>query len=125
MCSHLLALAPTVTLLRVTPALAPHVLRLQNAGMIGESSGKLLSHLSSKSLGNNPSQTITLACGGVNDAAFSPDGGRLAVACRDGSVRLLDWPSGQCLGGYQVGGWGLGLRVQRLLDWLHGQCLGK
>jgi WD40 repeat protein len=70
--------------------------------MTGEGSGKLLSHLSSKSTGSNPSSTISLACGGINDAAFCPDGGRLAVACRDGSVRLLEWPSGACLGGYQV-----------------------
>jgi hypothetical protein len=76
---------------------------LQNPGMTGEGSGKLLSHLSSKSTGSNPSSTISLACGGINDATFCPDGGRLAVACRDGSVRLLEWPSGACLGGYQVG----------------------
>lgn len=73
----------------------------KNPGMTGEGSGKLLSHLSSKSTGSNPSSTISLACGGINDAAFCPDGGRLAVACRDGSVRLLEWPSGACLGGYQ------------------------
>jgi WD40 repeat protein len=71
--------------------------------MTGEGSGKLLSHLSSKSTGSNPSSTISLACAGINDAAFCSDGGRLAVACRDGSVRLLEWPSGACLGGYQVG----------------------
>jgi WD40 repeat protein len=42
-------------------------------------------------------------CGGINDASFSPDGLKLAVACRDGSVRVLDWPGGTCLGGFQVG----------------------
>ncbi|KAF6256805.1 WD40-repeat-containing domain protein [Scenedesmus sp. NREL 46B-D3] len=73
----------------------------KNPGMTGESSGKLLSSLSSKSTGSNPCSTISLACGGFNDAAFCPDGSRLAVACRDGSVRLLEWPSGACLGGYQ------------------------
>jgi WD40 repeat protein len=70
--------------------------------MTGESSGKLLSHLSSKSSSNNPVQTISVPCGGINDAAFSPDGSKLAVASRDGSVRLLDWPSGTCIGGFRV-----------------------
>lgn len=96
-CDGPLAVAETLLLLTLNPA-------LQNPGMTGEGSGKLLSHLSSKSTGSNPSSTISLACGGINDAAFCPDGGRLAVACRDGSVRLLEWPSGACLGGYQVGG---------------------
>jgi hypothetical protein len=32
--------------------------RLQNPGMTGEGSSKLLSHLSSKSTGSNPSSTI-------------------------------------------------------------------
>jgi WD40 repeat protein len=49
-------------------------------------------------------QTISVPCGGINDAAFSPDGSKLAVASRDGSVRLLDWPSGTCIGGYRVRG---------------------
>lgn len=74
--------------------------------MTGEaSSHKLLSHLSSKAAGvpSAPATTLTVpGCGGINDACFSPDGSRLAVACRDGSVRLLDWQTGTCLEGYQV-----------------------
>jgi WD40 repeat protein len=70
--------------------------------MTGETSGKLLSHLSSKSNSNNPVQTISVPCGGINDAAFSPDGSKLAVANRDGTVRLLDWTTGACIGGYKV-----------------------
>jgi hypothetical protein len=77
--------------------------------MTGESSGKLLS-LSSKSSGTNPCHTIAVPCGGVTDAAFSPDGSKLAVAGRDGSVRLLDWPSGTCIRGF---------RVRRSVDWRH------
>ncbi|GBF89015.1 hypothetical protein Rsub_01514 [Raphidocelis subcapitata] len=79
----------------------------KSGSMLGEGggSGKLLSMPSltaSRASGLSPCQTITVpgSCG-ANDAAFSPDGGRLAVACRDGSVRLLDWPSGQCVAGYR------------------------
>lgn len=71
--------------------------------MTGESSGKLLAHLSSKTTAGPPATPISVpGCGGINDAAFSTDGARLVVACRDGSVRLLDWPSGTCVGGFQV-----------------------
>lgn len=74
--------------------------------MMGEATGKLLSMsslTSSRTSGLNPCQTISVpGCGGVNDVAFNPDGNRLAAACRDGSVRLLDWPSGQCVAGYRV-----------------------
>lgn len=82
----------------------PDCIFLQTPAMTGESSSKLLSHLTStKTASNNPLQTISVpGCGGINDAAFCPDGSKLAVACRDGSVRLLDWPSGVCVGGYQV-----------------------
>eukprot|EP00775_Hariotina_reticulata_P004222 gene4222-4471_t len=74
----------------------------KSSAMAGESSGKLLSHLSNKSSGQNAVQTVTVpGCGGINDASFSPDGLKLAVACRDGSVRVLDWPGGTCLGGFQ------------------------
>jgi WD40 repeat protein len=75
--------------------------------MTGEGSGKLLSHLSSKSGSSNTVQIIPVPCGGISDAAFSPDGSKLAVANRDGSVRLLDWASGVCIGGFRVS---LGLR---------------
>eukprot|EP00879_Flechtneria_rotunda_P028765 GHRR01030985.1.p1 GENE.GHRR01030985.1~~GHRR01030985.1.p1 ORF type:complete len:472 (+),score=191.29 GHRR01030985.1:604-2019(+) len=72
----------------------------------GEGGGKLLSQLSglssssSRTSSQAPCQTINVNGGGINDAAFSPDGSRLAVACRDGTVRLLDWPNGNCVGGY-------------------------
>jgi hypothetical protein len=73
--------------------------------MLGEGSGKLLSMsslTSSRQSAHNPCQTVAVpGCGGVNDVAFNPDGNRLAAACRDGSVRLLDWPSGQCVAGYR------------------------
>jgi WD40 repeat protein len=73
--------------------------------MVGESgSAKLLSTLSSKSSGLNPINTVHPGGGGINDVAFSPDGTRLAVACRDGSCRVLDWPSGHCIAGFQVRG---------------------
>eukprot|EP00879_Flechtneria_rotunda_P024967 GHRR01026495.1.p1 GENE.GHRR01026495.1~~GHRR01026495.1.p1 ORF type:complete len:222 (+),score=63.06 GHRR01026495.1:604-1269(+) len=74
----------------------------------GEGGGKLLSQLSglssssSRTSSQAPCQTINVNGGGINDAAFSPDGSRLAVACRDGTVRLLDWPNGNCVGGYSV-----------------------
>ncbi len=90
--------------------------RQQSGSMMGEAPGKLLSMpglTSTRASGLGPCQTITVpSCGGVNDAAFNPDGNRLAAACRDGSVRLLDWPSGQCVAGFRVsarvcvvGGW--------------------
>jgi len=74
----------------------------KTASMVGESSSaKLLSQLSSKSSGLNPINTINPGGGGINDVSFSPDGARLAVACRDGSCRVLDWPSGHCTAGFQ------------------------
>jgi len=81
--------------------------------MMGDAPGKLLSVpglTSSRASGLSPCQTISVpACGAINDVAFNPDGNRLAVACRDGSVRLLDWPSGQCVAGYRVSGRALGI----------------
>jgi len=42
----------------------------------------------------------TMACpAGVNDACFSPDGRLLAVACRDGALRLYDAANGAVVGG--------------------------
>lgn len=70
--------------------------------MVGETAGKLLSHLSNKGSGLNPCQVLPVAGNGIMDVAFSPDGSKLAVACRDGACRLLDWPSGQCVAGFQV-----------------------
>jgi WD40 repeat protein len=78
--------------------------------MLGEPPGKLLSmsglaSAAARSSGLAPCQVITVpGAGSANDAAFNPDGNRLAVACRDGSVQLLDWPSGQCIAGYRVRG---------------------
>ncbi len=102
------------------------------SGTGGGTGGKFLSHLSSKGGGLSPVQTITLACGGIFDAAFSPDTARLAVACRDGTMRVLEWPSGQCLGGFHVSAhqqrrrWGSHSTVlcaAAAPAWRHGRCV--
>lgn len=40
-----------------------------------------------------PIRRITVGAGRVNGVAFSPDGGRLAAACQDGSVHVVSIPS--------------------------------
>jgi WD40 repeat protein len=38
-----------------------------------------------------PVALVRVPGGGINDMAFSPDGQRLAVACRDGALRIYDY----------------------------------
>lgn len=80
------------------------LLCVQTAGMVGDGAGKLLSQISSKGSSTHPVNSITVPGNGINDVAFNPDGTRLAVACRDGGCRLLDWPSGNCVAGFYVSG---------------------
>ena len=70
--------------------------------MLAESSTSkfLLGSKTSKSA--SPVSTFTVNGGGINDMALSPDGTRLAVACHDGALRVLDMATGTVVGGFQV-----------------------
>jgi WD40 repeat protein len=49
-----------------------------------------------------PLQTLAICDRGLNAAALSPDGSRLATCARDGVVRVHDLASGMLLTGYRV-----------------------
>ena len=68
-----------------------------------ESNSKFSLNLSSKT-GNNLHSSIHLDGAGINDMAFDPRGQKVAVACRDGVLRIVDWAAGQTLAGFQVVG---------------------
>eukprot|EP00798_Chlamydomonas_sp_ICE-L_P024182 gene24182-9772_t len=55
----------------------------------------------SKAQAQSPFNTISVNGGGINDIALSPDGTRIAAACRDGALRLLDLATGTLIGGFQ------------------------
>lgn len=56
---------------------------------------------SSRAAGSStPSSSWALGTG-INDVAVSPDGSKLAAACRDGTLRLIDLASGDVVGGTQ------------------------
>lgn len=62
--------------------------------LLGETSGKFSLSLGSSSKSQTPSTVIPINGGGISDAAVSPDGRTVAVACRDGALRLVDLASG-------------------------------
>lgn len=68
------------------------------SGPVGEGSGKFLS-LGSGPKATTPSHTIQLAGGGLHDLALSPDGCKLAAACADGALRVVDMATGTVVGG--------------------------
>lgn len=67
--------------------------------LTGEGGGKFSLSLGSSSKHHGPTQTIQLSGGGMHDAALSPDGAKLAAACADGALRLVDMASGTVIGG--------------------------
>lgn len=69
------------------------------AAVIGESASKFLSL---KSSNKNPGPVSSFNLGApITDIAPSPDGTKLAAACRDGVLRLLDVAAGTVVGGFQ------------------------
>lgn len=56
---------------------------------------------SSSKTSTTPTSSHTISGGGINDLAAAPCGTRVAAACRDGAVRLVDVASGTVIGGFQ------------------------
>ncbi len=68
--------------------------------MVGETASKFLS-LGSSNKNVSPLTTFNLNGGAVSDIAMSPDGTRMAAACRDGVLRILDVANGSVVAGMQ------------------------
>ena len=77
----------------------PHTLQ---SALLGEGTSKFsLSNLgTSHKNSHSPINTFTVPGGGINDMAASPCGTKLAVASRDGCIRLLDVANGSTVGGF-------------------------
>ena len=82
----------------------------KKAAVVGEGGGsgsKFSLGLGSSKKDLTPSNTFAAVgsggsgSGGICDASLSPDGRLLAVACRDGAVRLLDALTGAVTGGFR------------------------
>jgi WD40 repeat protein len=61
--------------------------------------GKFLSMGSSTQKQQSPHATIQISGGGILDLAVSPDHTKLAAACKDGALRLVDLATGTVIGG--------------------------
>lgn len=59
--------------------------------------------------------------GGAAAAAVSPDGHHVAVACRDGVLRVYSQPGGGLVGGFKVGGLA-GVRAERFPALCRARC---
>jgi WD40 repeat protein len=69
------------------------------SSIVSESSSKFLSLGSSSNKNSGPVSIFAVGGGLIHDMAVSPDGSRLAVACKDGVLRILDLATGACLHG--------------------------
>ncbi|GAX85219.1 hypothetical protein CEUSTIGMA_g12639.t1 [Chlamydomonas eustigma] len=77
-----------------------YIYTYKKSSVVGEPSSKFSLGLGSSKKDHTPLATFNLNTG-ITDAVLSPDGTRLAVTCRDGSLRLLDPSTGSVLGGMQ------------------------
>mmetsp|Transcript_15945 Transcript_15945/g.34445 ORF Transcript_15945/g.34445 Transcript_15945/m.34445 type:complete len:454 (-) Transcript_15945:734-2095(-) len=68
--------------------------------VLGEGGSKFSLNIGSSSKSTNPLSSFTINGGGINDLAASPDATRLAAACKDGVLRLLDVATGTVVGGF-------------------------
>lgn len=80
---------------------AGNLLMYKKGHGLAELTSRFSLSLGSKSSGPSPQQTIAIGGGGVQDVAFSPDGLQLAVACRDGALRVVDVSSGNVVAGFK------------------------
>jgi hypothetical protein len=110
--SNVCALPPTRNKQSSTPAPSPSTntkqlcshLRLwchMQSQVLGDSSNRFSLSLGSSGKASAP-QTFAVGGRGVTDLAASPCGTRLAVACADGALRLLEVTTGSVVGGFQA-----------------------
>ena len=74
----------------------------QGAAAAGGAEGRFVARAGSGNGQRAPASSLVACAQGLNDAALSPDGGRLASAGRDGVVRVHDLASGALLTGFRV-----------------------